>query len=262
MSILNNTLITRLAVVSLALGLGACGSAEDFASDGEVEDMVDVDGAVQEAEGALWTAQGSCVYDGISCFKYHVGFPNSSNPGCLTEMFLDVKKNGQSAWTNIKSASAADGANWHILASHIDDYTAYSIQDIRLRVRGSAGCNFSSWIDTSPRVRKTSLSGVTSIFAVSNLNYPNTYSPACNTTGSAILDTSLTPESAAGHNPIVDVPGVNLTVDRIGLDPKPGVGNPCTFQGGNDFVCFLIGANAPLVNGSRQATFAVYGFNL
>ncbi len=254
--------LSPVLALSLLAALPGCAAPTDGADGDDPSIAADDDeGMVEEAESTLYTAPGSCTYDGTSCFRYNITFPTTSGASCLTKVFLDVKKNGESTWTNVKTSTPADGNNWQNQGRTIGDYTAHSIQSIRVRFRGSDNCRPSPWM-SSPVVSKEG-SGISDIvYAVSNPSYPASALLAdCNVTGATIQESSTVPETVGGVQPLTDIPGMTLTADRSGLTYVTGWGAGCKYQGGDDLVNWAISPSAPLTADGRQATFAIHGYN-
>lgn len=247
----------RILALLTAIAAPACVAADDL----DVEDGSGEAGEVDEARSALYTAPGTCTY-GAGCNRYTISSPGWADyDGCGVRMSLDVRKNGESVWTNVKNATrSADGPGFVSSGAHITDYTAHSISAVRWQLVGPAGCRFRT--DLWPRVtRKIYPTGAADKAYYLNLNPGNTEeTQLCNGTMPAFPTTTI--------SPVQLVPGLTLTQYRAGIGPHPNGENApsCYFAPvpSQVFSHADIADNAPLFPGSsdRIATIAVFGLDL
>lgn len=248
----------RILALLTAIAAPACVAADEL----DVEDGSGEAGEVDEARSAVYTAPGTCTY-GPGCNRYTISSPAWLDfDACGVQMSLDVRKNGESGWTNVKKATRSeDGGSFVSLGAHITDYTAYSISAVRWQLVGSAGCKFqtSAW----PKVtRKIYPTGTADKAYYLNLNpgYP-LETELCTGTNLPVTPTTTI-------SPVQIVPGLTLTQNRVGIGPHPtGEYAPYCYFAPNSSQMFShadIADNAPLFPGSsdRIATIAVFGLDL
>ncbi len=245
--------LTRLSpVLALALlgALAGCVSTES--SDPEDDNAASNENVGEGAQSALYTAPGSCTYDGTTCFKWEIYFSDTGGAGCVTDVYLDVKKNGESWWTNVKHSTPAD-PGFIKTGREISGYTAQSIHAIRYRRMGPPNCAI-SYSATSPWMKKSGTNLTKVAYAVRNPSYPGSGPTACNVTGVAILNSTVFPDLGGNQVPLVPVdPPMSLFTDRTGYLGTYS-GGQCYYAGDN-FQSYQMGSTG-------EAVEIIRGFNL